>query len=90
MRTLRTTALALTFLSGAAFFAAPTFAVEPDTDSSSGPELPAPRNVPGFQTDDQTGATKLVPHVELADPEVILPHAEEVVPVPPPPDIVAE
>ncbi len=87
---LKTTALVLTFFGCAAFFASPIFAVEPDTDFSAGPELPAPRSVPGFQTDDQTGASKLVPHVELAEPEAIVPHAEEVVPVPPPPDAVVE
>ena len=85
MSTFRKSALALALLGSTAFFATPSFAVEPDVDSAAGPELPAPRIRPDFQTDDQAGASKLVPQVELA-PTIIVP-AE---PVPPPTDYVPE
>jgi len=62
----------LALLGGAAFLPPPTFAVEPDVDSAAGSELPAPRDRPDFQTDDQTGASVLVPQAEVA-PEVIVP-----------------
>jgi hypothetical protein len=83
---LRTGTLALALI-GAAFFATPSLAVEPDVDSAAGPELPAPRDRPDFQTDDQTGASVLVPvvpRVEVA-PEVVIPVPDEPVePVSPP------
>ena len=73
--------LALIAMSGLTLFGTPAFAVEPDTNSPAGPELPAPRVRPDFQMDDQAGATKLVPQVELA-PSVVIP--DNPVPVPPP------
>ena len=57
----RTTALALAMICSAAFLATPSYAVEPDVDFAGGPELPAPRDRPDFQTDDQAGASKLDP-----------------------------
>jgi hypothetical protein len=70
---LRTTSLALALLGSAAFLATPTFAVEPDTDSPAGPELPAPRmDRPDFQRDDQTGAV-VDPREEGADPTPLVP-----------------
>ena len=82
--TIRNSALALALLGSATFFATPSFAMEPDVDSAAGPELPAPRNRLDFQTDDQPGASKLVPQVEIGiGPTVIVPESE-VVPVPPP------
>jgi hypothetical protein len=55
-------------LASALFLATPAFAVEPDTDSPAGPELPAPRaESPDFQRDDQTGAV-VDPREEGADP----------------------
>jgi hypothetical protein len=80
MSTLIRTTLALALLGSAAFLSTPSAAVEPDVDSSAGPELPAPRNRLDFQTDDQVGASKLVPQVERAAPEIIIP-----APAPPPP-----
>ena len=48
----------------------PTLAVEPDVDSTAGPQLPAPRTSdPDFQQDDQAGAV-LDPEVEGANPSV--------------------
>jgi hypothetical protein len=59
--------LSLAFLGGAVI-TTPTFAVEPDTDSPAGPELPAPRvDRPDFQEDDQAGAV-IDPEDEGADP----------------------
>jgi hypothetical protein len=55
-------------LGSALFLATPALAVEPDTDSPAGPELPAPRmDRPDFQRDDQTGAV-VIPEEEGADP----------------------
>ena len=89
MSILRKCALAIALLGNAAFLATPSFAVEPDVDSAAGPELPAPRTVPDFQKDDQDGASKLVPQVEVGEaPAVIVPDTTE--PVPPPPDYVPE
>ena len=80
--------MALAFLGNTAFLA-PSFAVEPHTDSVAGPELPAPRNVRDFQTDDQTGASKLVPQVEVGEaPAVIVRETAE--PGPPPRGYVPE
>jgi hypothetical protein len=67
-------ALALTLLG------TPTFAVEPDVDSSAGPELPAPRTAdPDFQQDDQAGAV-IDPETEGANPslapDVVIPSDE--------------
>jgi hypothetical protein len=63
---LRVSAAAL--LGSALLLAPPAFAVEPDTDSPAGPELPAPRaDRPDFQRDDQTGAA-VDPLEEGADP----------------------
>ena len=61
-------ALALVLVGGLALFSAPSFAMEPDVDSSAGPELPAPRtNDPDFQQDSQPGAL-IDPEVEGANP----------------------
>jgi hypothetical protein len=63
-------ALALTLLGSVTLFGTPTFAVEPDVDSSAGPELPAPRTAdPDFQQDDQAGAV-IDPETEGANPSV--------------------
>jgi hypothetical protein len=78
MTSLLKAAFALIVVSNVALFGTPAVAVEPDVDSSAGPELPAPRNRLDFQTDDQVGASKLVPQVESVAPEII-------VPAPPPP-----
>ena len=89
MSTFRKSALALALFASAMFLATPSFAVEPDVDSSGGPELPAPRDRPDFQTDDQAGASKLVPQVEVGKaPAVIVP--EPVEPLPPPAGYVSE
>jgi hypothetical protein len=89
MSTLRKSALTLALLGNTLFLTTPSFAVEPDVDSAAGPELPAPRVRPDFQTDDQPGASKLVPQVEVGEaPAVIVPDITE--PVPPPPDYVPE
>jgi hypothetical protein len=62
------TTAAVALLSGALLLGTPAFAVEPDTDSPAGPELPAPRiDRPDFQKDDQTGAV-IDPREEGADP----------------------
>ena len=83
MSTFRKGALALALFGSAMFLATSSFAVEPDVDSAGGPELPAPRVRPDFQTDDQAGASKLVPQVEVGEaPAVIVPETTE--PVPPP------
>jgi hypothetical protein len=69
---------ALIAVSSLALSGRPAFAVEPDTDSPAGPELPAPRtDRPDFQQDDQTGAA-IVPEAEGADP------TPPVAPAPPP------
>jgi hypothetical protein len=47
---------ALAAIGSATLLAAPAFAVEPDVDSGAGPELPAPRDNPAYQPDDQAGA----------------------------------
>jgi hypothetical protein len=77
METIGKGALALVLVSGLALFSAPSFAVEPDVDSSAGPELPAPRTSdPDFQQDDQSGAV-IDPEVEGANPttpHVVVPH----------------
>ena len=87
MKSLRTTALALAMICSAAFLGTPSYAVEPDVDSAGGPELPAPRDRPDFQTDDQAGASKLVPQAEVGvAPTVIVP----VEPAPPPAEYVPE
>ena len=81
---LRNSTFALGLLGSAALLTGPSFAVEPDADSPSGPELPAPRtDRPDFQQDDQTGAV-IDPETEGADPRP--PSADLVVPVPPPAD----
>jgi hypothetical protein len=68
MRTIGKGALALTLVGGLALFSAPSWAVEPDVDSSAGPELPAPRTSdPDFQQDNQPGAL-IDPEVEGANP----------------------
>ena len=91
MRTsLKSSALALILFGGAAVLALPSYAVEPDTDSPAGPELPAPRyDRPDFQLDDQTGAPR-ERDIEGTDklgaaPEIIIP--EDDVPVVPPPAV---
>ena len=91
MRTsLKSSALAFLLFGGAAVLASPSYAVEPDTDSPDGPELPAPRyDRPDFQLDDQTGAPRQR-DIEGTDrlgaaPEIISP--EDDVPVVPPPAI---
>ena len=59
---------ALALLGSALLLGTPAFAIEPDTDSPAGPELPAPRtDRPDFQQDDQTGAV-IDPREEGADP----------------------
>ena len=89
MSTLRKSALALALLGNTLFLTTPSLAVEPDTDSAAGPELPAPRVRPDFQTDDQAGASKLMPQVEVGEvPAVIVPDTTE--PAPPPPDYVPD
>jgi len=81
---LRNGTLALALLGSAAFIGTPSFAVEPDVDSAAGPELPAPRVRPDFQTDDQAGASVLVPQAEIA-PQAVIPVPDEPVePLPPP------
>jgi hypothetical protein len=86
MSTLRHTALALAFLGSGALFSAPCLAVEPDVDSTAGPQLPAPRHEPGFQVDDQAGQSKLVPELEVGEgPAIIVPDADPAAPVLPPP-----
>jgi hypothetical protein len=83
MSTLKFSAVAVIALLGSAVLTSPSFAVEPDVDSTAGPQLPAPRHEPGFQVDDQAGATKLVPQAEVYEaPVIIVPDAE---PLPPPP-----
>jgi hypothetical protein len=63
-------ALALTLFGTVALLGTPTFAVEPDVDSSAGPELPAPRTAdPDFQQDDQAGAV-IDPETEGANPSI--------------------
>jgi hypothetical protein len=78
-------ALALTLVGGLALFSAPSLAVEPDVDSSAGPELPAPRTSdPDFQQDDQPGAV-IDPEVEGANPttpRVVEPEAPDTIIVP--------
>jgi hypothetical protein len=55
-------------LGNALLLGSPAFAIEPDTDSPAGPELPAPRtDRPDFQQDDQSGAV-IDPREEGADP----------------------
>jgi hypothetical protein len=84
-----TSIAAVALLLGAASIATPTLAVEPDVDSSAGPELPAPRyNHPDFQFDDQAGAPR-ERDIEGTDrlgagPEIIVPEDDEVLVVPPP------
>jgi hypothetical protein len=66
--TIRTAALVFTLASSVTLLGTPSFAVEPDTDSPAGPELPAPRtDRPDFQQDDQSGAA-IDPQAEGADP----------------------
>ena len=66
--TIRTAALAFTLVSSVTLLGTPSFAVEPDTNSPAGPELPAPRtDRPDFQQDDQSGAV-IDPQTEGADP----------------------
>ena len=91
MRTsLKSSALALILFGGAAVLAPPSYAVEPDTDSPAGPELPAPRyDRPDFQLDDQTGAPR-ERDIEGTDrlgaaPEIVVP--EDDVPAVPPPAV---
>jgi hypothetical protein len=65
---LKTCTLGLALLGSAAILPGYSFAIEPDTDSPAGPELPAPRtDRPDFQQDDQSGAV-LDPQAEGADP----------------------
>jgi hypothetical protein len=64
----RKSTAALALLGSALLLGSPAFAIEPDTDSPAGPELPAPRtDRPDFQQDDQTGAV-IDPREEGADP----------------------
>jgi len=66
--TFRRAALAVTLIGSVTCLGTPSFAVEPDTDSPAGPELPAPRtDRPDFQQDDQAGAA-INPQAEGADP----------------------
>jgi hypothetical protein len=66
--TIRTAALVFTLATSVTLLGTPSFAVEPDTDSPAGPELPAPRtDRPDFQQDDQAGAA-IDPQAEGADP----------------------
>jgi hypothetical protein len=59
---------ALALIGSALLLGTPAFAIEPDTDSPAGPELPAPRtDRPDFQQDDQSGAV-IDPREEGADP----------------------
>jgi hypothetical protein len=82
MSAFKMSAVALALLGGAVL-TSPSFAVEPDVDSSAGPQLPGPREEPGFQADDPAGAAELVPQDEVVeDPVIIAPDAE---PLPPPP-----
>jgi hypothetical protein len=75
------TATSTLALLGIVTLTTPSFAVEPDTDSPAGPELPAPRtDRPDFQQDDQSGAV-IDPETEGADPRP--PSAELVVPADP-------
>lgn len=75
------TATSTLALLGIVTLTTPSFAVEPDTDSPAGPELPAPRtDRPDFQQDDQSGAV-IDPQTEGADPRP--PSAELVVPADP-------
>jgi hypothetical protein len=63
-------ALALMLFGSVTLLGTPTFAVEPDVDSSAGPELPAPRTAdPDFQQDDQAGAV-IDPETEGANPSI--------------------
>jgi hypothetical protein len=65
---LQTAALVITLMGSLTLLGTPSFAVEPDTDSPAGPELPAPRtDRPDFQQDDQTGVA-IDPQAEGADP----------------------
>jgi hypothetical protein len=79
---------ALALIGSALLLGTPAFAIEPDTDSPAGPELPAPRtDRPDFQQDDQTGAV-IDPREEGADPsppiaDRAVPMAPEVVPMAP-------
>ena len=66
--TIRSAALVLTLATSVTLLGTPSFAVEPDTDSPAGTELPAPRtDRPDFQQDDQSGAA-IDPQAEGADP----------------------
>jgi hypothetical protein len=68
---LTTSALALALLGSAAFFATPSFGIQPDVDSPAGPELPAPRtDRPDFQLLDPEaeGADPRPPSVDLVEP----------------------
>ena len=47
--------LALIAMSSLTLFGTPAFAVEPDTDSPAGPELPAPRVRPVFKRTTKPG-----------------------------------
>src|SRR5262245_35056965 len=50
MKKFRNAVLVATLMGSVALLGTPTFAVEPDTDSPAGPELPAPRtDRPDFQ-----------------------------------------
>ena len=65
---LRTSVAALMLFGSMALLSTPSFAGEPDVDSSAGPQLPAPRtNSPDYQQDDQSGAV-LDPQAEGAQP----------------------
>jgi hypothetical protein len=76
MKIVKHSVLALALL-GSAAFSPPAFAVEPDTDSPAGPELPAPRvDRPDFQQDDQAGAV-INPQDEGADPTPPAPPVSE-------------
>lgn len=85
MSIMRNGSFALALVGSAALLATPSFAVEPDVDSPAGPELPAPRDHPDFQPDDQTGAP-LERDIEGTDrsegPIVIAPDGEVIEPGP--------
>jgi hypothetical protein len=82
--TIRTAALAFTLVSSVTLLGTPSFAVEPDTDSPAGPELPAPRtDRPDFQQDDQSGAV-IDPQTEGADPSPPSAYVEPDVVIPEP------
>ena len=87
MNTVHNSTLTLALVASAALLASPSFALEPDTDSPAGPELPAPRyDRPNFLLNDQTG-TPLDRDIEGTDlsagPEVIVPEDDMPTVLPP-------